>query len=63
MSHDEHADWLKFHKGAFIAFTCVCGWFGMYICFMYPDWYAIFRFSVLHMVMNELEALRATGIL
>ncbi|KAH7703538.1 Protein F42G8.10 a, partial [Aphelenchoides avenae] len=37
VSHDEHADWLKFHKGAFIAFTFVCGWFGMYICFMLPD--------------------------
>jgi hypothetical protein len=38
VSHDEHADWLNFHKYTFIAFTMFTTWFTLYAIYFHADW-------------------------
>ncbi|KAI6204845.1 hypothetical protein M3Y94_00724100 [Aphelenchoides besseyi] len=38
VSYDEHADWLRFHKAIFIAFTLATAWITFYIVVLMPDW-------------------------
>ncbi|KAI6198361.1 Complex I-ESSS [Aphelenchoides fujianensis] len=38
VAYDEHADWQRFHKLVFIAFTLGTAWLTFYLAVLLPDW-------------------------
>uniref|UniRef100_A0AC35TUT5 NADH dehydrogenase [ubiquinone] 1 beta subcomplex subunit 11, mitochondrial n=1 Tax=Rhabditophanes sp. KR3021 TaxID=114890 RepID=A0AC35TUT5_9BILA len=38
VAHDEHADWIRFHKIAFMLFTVLTTWTTCWIIWAKPDW-------------------------